>query len=221
LKRLFVTGTDTGVGKTVVASALVAAFSSRKQRVGVMKPCETGGGDDAERLVAATGRTLDLSLVRPYAFAMPASPEAAAQAAGARVALGRIRRTFDALASSADVMVVEGAGGLLVPLGQGVLTADLVQLLGLPLLIVARPSLLTVEAARRRGIEVVGVVFSRSSDREGPDEATNPAAIESHGQITVLGTLPRLPPEAFADRVALAASAERYLQVDRILSLLS
>ena len=116
MKGLFVTATDTGVGKTTVSCALLRAWSQR-HRVAAMKPCETGGGDDAEKLIAACGRPLDSSHVRPYAFALPASPAAAAAAAGTPyVDIGNIRRAYAALGDQAEVVLVEGAGGLLVPL---------------------------------------------------------------------------------------------------------
>ena len=159
MKGVFVTGTDTGVGKTTVSCALLSAFARRGRRVAAMKPCETGGGDDADLLVMACGRSLDLSLVRPYRFALPASPEAAAAAANApHVNIDNIRRAYAALAGDAELVLVEGAGGLLVPINHTQTMADLAAALELPLLIVARPSLgtvnhtlLTIEAARHRG----------------------------------------------------------------------
>jgi len=227
LKRLFVTGTDTGVGKTTVSSALLAACARRGLRVAALKPCETGGGSDAERLRWATGRTLDPDLVSPYRFPLPASPEAAAAAAGDHIDFARIRAAFDTLSDDADLCLVEGAGGLLVPAGNGQLIADWVIALALPLLIVARPSLgtvnhtlLTLEAARRRDIEVLGVVFSRSTSVEGPDEASNPSAITHHGQVPCFGTLPLLTEATLADRDRLARAAEQHLSLDRLLAAL-
>jgi dethiobiotin synthetase len=213
MNGLFVTATDTGVGKTTVACALASAFSRRGRRVAVMKPVETGGGDDAERLIAATGRALEMSHVRPYAFALPASPEAAAAAAGAaNVDIGNIRVAFARLSEGADLMLVEGAGGLLVPLGGGRSMADLASVLALPLLVVARTglgtinhTLLTVEAARRRGLRVAGVVLSQTSATIGPEEASTPEAIARHGEVKVFGTLP------FAD-----FDADRDLDLDAI-----
>src|SRR3954468_12729734 len=96
---LFVTATDTGVGKTWVACALARAAARRGLRVAAMKPCETGDGDDGAKLIAATGRALDESLARPYRFALPASPEVAARAEGAVVDVERIARAFSQLAT--------------------------------------------------------------------------------------------------------------------------
>ncbi len=223
MKGLFVTATDTGVGKTTVACALAAAFSRRGRRVAVMKPCETGGGDDAERLVAACGRPLDLSHVRPCAFALPASPEAAAAAEGAPyVDIGHIRTHYAHLSSDAELLLVEGAGGLLVPIDPTRTMADLAAVLELPLLIFARPSLgtinhtlLTVEAARSRGLRVLGVVFSRASAGSGAEEAWTPSQIGRHGQVPLLGALPYAPNASLAD---LADAAERHIDLERLWS---
>lgn len=197
MKGLFVTATDTGVGKTTVSCALLSAWRRSGRRVAAMKPCETGGGDDAEKLIAACGRPLDPSHVRPYAFPLPASPEAAAAEAKAPyVDIGNIRRCLALLSDEAELMLVEGAGGLLVPIDPGRTMADLAAGLELPLLIVARPglgtinhTLLTVEAARARGLHVLGVVFSRADQRVGPEEPWTPSQIARHGRVRLFATL--------------------------------
>jgi dethiobiotin synthetase len=109
VRGLFVTGTDTGVGKTTVGCALAAALGARGLRVAVMKPCETGDGDDAERLMAASGRTLPVADVRPYRFDLPASPEVAAAAAGFTISLSTIVAAFERLSGEGDVVLVEDA----------------------------------------------------------------------------------------------------------------
>jgi dethiobiotin synthetase len=216
VKALFVTGTDTGVGKTTMACALVSAFVRRGLTVAAMKPCETGDGDDAARLAEATGRALDLSLVSPYRFALPASPAAAAAAVGRTVDLEVIASAFQLLVAGCDLAIVEGAGGLLVPLDDTRTMADLARRLALSLVVVARPSLgtvnhtlLTVEAARRRDLTVAGVVFSRVAPPRGPDERSNPEAIARHGRVAIFGTLPQLHPGDDA-----AALAEQHLDLD-------
>ena len=135
--------------------------------------------------------------MRPYRFHLPASPEVAARAEGATIDVARIAAAYAALAADADFTIVEGAGGLLVPVAPGLLMADLAARLGLPLLIVARASLgtvnhtlLTLEAARARGLPVAGVVLSRAVESAGADEATNPGAIARHGRVTILGVFP-------------------------------
>jgi len=191
---VFITATDTGVGKTFVACALARAAVRRGLRVAVCKPCETGDGDDGARLIAATGRALDESLARPYRFALAASPEVAARAAGVTIDLERIAAAFAALAADADVVFVEGAGGLLVPVAPQLLMADVAARLALPLVIVARASLgtvnhtlLTIEAARARRLAVAGVVLCRAVATSGPDEPTNAEAIARWGDVRILG----------------------------------
>jgi dethiobiotin synthetase len=217
----FVTATDTGVGKTFVTCALARAAARRGLRVAAMKPCETGDGDDGERLIAATGRALDPALARPYRFRVPASPEVAAREEGAEVDVERIAAAYATLAAEADLTLVEGAGGLLVPVAPGVLMADLAARLDLPLIIVARASLgtvnhtlLTIEAARRRGLRVLGVILTRAVDSHGADEASNPMAIATYGKLPILGALPHV-----ADSAQLDETAERFLLVDDILRL--
>jgi dethiobiotin synthetase len=206
---LFVSATDTGVGKTWVACALARAAVRRGLRVAVMKPCETGDGDDGARLLEAAGRALDPALARPYRFHLPASPEVAARAEGTLVDVARIEGAFARLTADAELTIVEGAGGLLVPVAPGVLMADVAARLGLPLLIVARASLgtvnhtlLTLEAARARRLAVAGVVLCRAVDSAGPEEATNPDAIASYGRAPILGIFPHgRDADAVADRV--------------------
>jgi dethiobiotin synthetase len=225
LRSLFVTGTDTSVGKTVVSCALVAALSGRGVRVGVMKPCETGGGDDAERLIRASGRVLALDEVSPFRLAIPASPLAAASHERRTIDVQQICDTFARVRANSDCVVVEGAGGLLVPLTSTLTTADLVARLALPLLVVARPSLgtinhtlLTIEAARLRAIDVVGFVFSRRGRPTGPDEATNAAAISRASGVPWLGTMPALADAVVDEPRALAAAARACFAISAIFS---
>jgi dethiobiotin synthetase len=223
-RGVFVVGTDTGVGKTTVSLGLVAALSQSGRRVAAMKPCETGDGDDAARLHAATGRALDPALTNPYAFHLPAAPEIAARRQGARVELHVIDDAYRALAADADITIVEGAGGLLVPLAGGVTIADLVARLDLPVLIVARTrlgtinhTLLTAEVARRRGLRVVGVIFSRAQRRRGPEEDETVSTIVRHGELRCFGVLPYLPARQ-RDPLALAATVRAHVQLERLVA---
>lgn len=226
-KGLFVVGTDTAVGKTTVSIALVHAFSRMGQRVTVMKPCETGEGDDAARLIEATGRTLDARQVNPYRFSLPAAPEIAARHAGARIELGVIQSAFDALSQDAELALVEGAGGLLVPLSGGVTIADLATRLDLPLLIVARTqlgtinhTLMTAEIARRRGLRLLGVVFSRVRRAIGPEEAETVGTIVRHGELRSFGVLPWLARNVRTDGNRLAELAKEHLHLEALLKLI-
>ena len=224
MNGLFVTGTDTGVGKTTVAVGLVAAFAARGLRVAAMKPCETGGGSDAARLRAATGRALDRALVSPYRFRLAAAPEIAARAEGARISVPAIVRAYRQLARDADLTIVEGAGGLLVPLTARASMADLAAHLALPVVVVARTTLgtinhtlLTIEAARRRRLQVVGVVFSRTDRGADRGEARALAAIARLGRVPTLGIVPHLAHAHEADPARLGRAIERSVDLDALL----
>jgi len=172
-RGFFVTGTDTGVGKTLVACGLLRAFANRGFKVVGMKPVASGavpraGGlvhDDVEKLIAPGNVDVPREHVNPYCFEPPVAPHIAAAGAGTRIDLDRIGRSYDALAARADVVVVEGIGGFRVPLGPGIDTAQLAARLALPLVLVVglrlgclNHALLTAEAAAHRGLELAGWV---------------------------------------------------------------
>lgn len=206
VRGLFVTGTDTGVGKTRVACALVAALRARGRAVGVLKPSETGVGADgpldALALWRAAGLEVPIEAVCPQPFALPAAPAVAAAAEGRALDRAAIRRAFDALAARHEIVVVEGAGGLLVPLDDETTMAGLARELGLPLLVVARAALgtinhtlLTLEAARARGLPVAGVVVSHAGGPLSPADARNLDWLRRHLGERLLGEVPPLGPE--------------------------
>lgn len=210
MKSVFVTGTDTGVGKTFVAAGLAAALRRRGVDVGVMKPVATGRSDDAKSLLKASGARDPLDLVNPVHLKAPLSPHLAAKLEKTRVDVRRIDRAFQELQARHEVVIVEGAGGLLVPIRDGFTMADLAKRLGLPLLIVARDTLgtinhttLTVEAARSRSLKVLGVVVNRSHPGR-PDlaERLNPAAIAEAACVKVLASLPWRPAARSFDQLA-------------------
>jgi dethiobiotin synthetase len=217
----FVTGTDTGVGKTVVACALARALRAAGRDVGVMKPAETGVGPagplDARALREAAGADDPLERICPVQLALPAAPAVAAAHEGVALDLGRIRSAWEELAARHAVMVVEGAGGLLVPLGPRYAMAELAGELGLPLLVVARAALgtinhtlLTLEAAERRGLALAGVVISYPGGPLSAADAENLEALRTALGPRLLGEIPPLPPGAVPDAApwldALAAS---------------
>lgn len=205
---LLVTGTDTGVGKTECAVRLVRGLVARGLSVGVMKPCETGvpdgpagqlpAGTDAARLLEASGSAADPADVRPFAYELPAAPTAAAAAVGTALDLPRLDASFERLRRAHDVVLVEGAGGLLVPLVGGFDFADLAARWRLPLVIVARSGLgtlnhttLTVRHARARGLDVLGVVIDEA---DGPTSASDRANLaELAGLIAPTPILAEIP----------------------------
>jgi dethiobiotin synthetase len=219
---LFVTGTDTGVGKTLVACALVRRLRALGHDVGVMKPVETGVGPagpaDGIALRAATGDADPLEDVCPQRFALPAAPIVAAAAEGRSVDLAVIRAAFERVKLRHDWVIAEGAGGLLVPVTEALSMAELASWLELPLLLVARARLgtlnhtrLTLEAARARGLEVAGVVISRGDAALSDPDARNLARLRSElGELWV-GELPFLAPGAAApdDAIDVARLASR------------
>ncbi len=201
---LFITGTDTGVGKTVVTCALARGLRAAQIDVGVMKPVETGvpasGPVDARALVQAAAVDDDLDLVCPIQFAMPAAPEAAAavEASGREWApLDRITRAFATLSERHAFTLVEGAGGILVPFDEKTTMAEVAKALGLPVLVVARGSLgtinhtlLTLEACEARGLFVLGVVLSHSTGALSEADRHNLDVLKRALGTRLLGEVP-------------------------------
>ena len=169
----FVAGTDTGVGKTLISSALVYGFAQRGLRATGMKPVAAGCvleegvwlSDDVKSLRAASNVDLPPSVLNPYAFEPPIAPHVAAKWAGERIALPQITTAFAAAQSRVDMLVVEGVGGFCVPLNEDEDTADMAVALGLPVVLVVgvrlgclSHALLTAEAIRTRGLTLAGWV---------------------------------------------------------------
>jgi dethiobiotin synthetase len=201
MRGLFVTGTDTGVGKTEVSCALLAWARVAGLDLGAMKPAESGVGPgepgDSTRLWAAAGGLDELALVCPYRFSAPLAPAVAARLEGVEVRLEVVLAAARALAARHAALLVEGAGGLLVPLTPRETYADLAVALGLPVLVVARAGLgtvnhtaLTVEALRARRLAVAGVVLNRTAAEDDPSVPHNAAEIERLTGAPVLATLP-------------------------------
>ena len=193
----FVTATDTGVGKTFVTAALAAAFRARGRDVAVFKPVQSGAVADDP-----SGDAVLLGADCVYAFSAPLAPLVAAHAEGRTIELEPILARAGELAREHDLLLVEGAGGLLVPLADDLDLADLAAALGLPLVIVARAglgtvnhTLLTIEAARTRGLDLAGVVLNGKSDES---TAENAALIEERSGVRVLAQVPRLADPADA-----------------------
>jgi len=202
---IFVTGTDTGVGKTLVSRALIAALRKTGLKVGAMKPIETGVGKggplDAIALRDAAGSTDPLTTICPQQFALPAAPIAAASAEKREVDLAAIDAAFETLATGRDLMVVEGAGGLLVPIQDDCTMAELAQRLELPLLVVARASLgtinhtaLTLEVAASNKLPVLGVIISHADGPISAADASNLLALKNFLGDRLIGEIPPLDP---------------------------
>jgi dethiobiotin synthetase len=207
LRGVFVTGTDTGVGKSVVAASVCAALAARGERVAAFKPVVTGlddgpgeFGHDHELLAAVANAGQAPDDVAPYRFGPPLSPHFAAELAGERIEPAQLLEA----ARAYQLLVCEGVGGLLVPITTGYLVRDLAIDLGLPVVVVARTglgtinhTLLTVEAARTAGLHVAGVVMTPWPDEPAEIERSNRETIARLGAVSVSG----LPP---TDRERLA-----------------
>lgn len=193
----FVTATDTGVGKTFITAALAMALRARGRDVAVLKPVQSGA--------TSTDPAGDAALLGAdcvYAFAAPLAPLVAARAEGRTIEPGPILARAEELAREHELLLLEGAGGLLTPLAEGFDLADLAVAIGLPLIVVARAglgtvnhTLLTIEAARRRELEIAGVVLNGKTDES---TAENAALIEAGSGMQVIAQVPWLADPADA-----------------------
>ncbi|WP_201002145.1 dethiobiotin synthase [Paenibacillus glycanilyticus] len=204
---VFFTGTDTGVGKTFVMAALAAAFRAEGLNIGVWKPVQSGGqigsGEtDAERLIEASGVIEMPEAVAPYSFNEPLTPFLAAKHEGINLALKEICESAEPLAKRYKALFVEGAGGVAVPLTEDALMIDLISELRIPVIIVARSglgtinhTLLTASFLRQRKIPIIGVIMNDGNLRnlhEDPSLAANADLIARYGGLEILGHFPAM-----------------------------
>lgn len=218
---LFVAGTDTEVGKTFVTVALVRALVSQGLRIAVMKPVAAGasdGGpglrnDDALALISASNVIAPYDEVNPYCFALPASPHLAARDAGATIDPAVIARRAASLASRADAVIAEGAGGWLAPIGEHTTMADIAVALGLPVLLVVgmrlgciNHALLTAESVRARGLTLGGWVANLIDPRMIRID-DNVATLALRLGAPPLAIVPKLPDSEAAEACFASAAA--------------
>ncbi len=204
-RALMITGTDTGVGKTLVGCALASAARANGVRVGVMKPAETGceraDGEllpaDALALISAAASDLPMELVCPYRYSSPLSPARAAEADGlAAPDPDHIERCFQQIAAQHDLVIVEGAGGIAVPITWGFDYADLALKLGLEVILVVgnrlgclNATVLTVRYARARGLNLRGFILSDIEPDLSPAVATNEDSLKRLIDVPMLGRI--------------------------------
>lgn len=220
-KGIFITGTDTGVGKSIAAATLARLLHERGVNVGVMKPVTSGCrekngrlvSEDAELLAWAAGLDRVDADVAPYLLREPIAPAEAAGREGVRIDFQHIGEAFARLVSRHDFVIVEGVGGLMVPLAGGLLIADLVIHLSLPLLVIARPNLGTVNqtlltcfAARQLGIAVSGVIINNYPEQSGIAEQSAPHLIASLAGAPLLAIFPHLEGDDLREVVARLAA---------------
>jgi dethiobiotin synthetase len=204
-KGIFITGTDTGVGKTFFACGTAALLKKSGYKVGVMKPVETGCGQDdgkllaqdAAALKAASGCDIPLEQICPYQFREPLAPSVAADREGTRIDIDRLMNVYNEINAGHDVTIVEGAGGLLVPLLPSYTYADFAKVLKLPLIVVAANRLgminhllLTLEHASCKGLSVLGYVLNQIESQPSLAAETNREALVSLTGVPCMGEVP-------------------------------
>jgi dethiobiotin synthetase len=228
-RGLFIAGTDTGVGKTLVTAALGLALRVQGIRAGAMKPIETGivcePMPDSLRLKSILGLKEPIEALSPYRFADPLAPAVAAYLEGRNLELAVVAEAFEALLSAYELILVEGVGGLLVPLAPGIFVSDLIAFLGLDVLLVARKglgtinhTLLSLEALEAKGLRCVGVVLNDTEGKGGLAESTNPKAIQGLIDVPLLGVFPYLSEKEREDVESLKKAAIQSLDIKTLLS---
>jgi dethiobiotin synthetase len=205
-KGYFITGTDTSVGKTIVAGGLAALYRNKGLDVGVMKPIATGCkrvnsvliSDDAVFLKLSAEVDDDYELINPYSFEQPLAPTAAARLSKTKIDKDKITTAFDSLCERHEYIIVEGIGGLLVPLDEYYFVVDMASEMELPVIVVSRPTLgtinhtlLTVSYARQHGLDVKGIIINESTENcDDTVKMTNVDEIKRLTGLPVFGLIP-------------------------------
>lgn len=205
-RGLFVTGTDTGVGKTLIAGAIARLLGGSGKSVGVFKPIASGCqktregliSEDAEFLAHCSNSEFPLSVVNPVTFEVPAAPILCEQAEGRKVDFEQIASTYKYICENSDIVIVEGIGGIRVPLSKDVDVLDLAKAFGLGVIIVARPdlgtinhTLLTIDAVVDAGLTLVGIIINGYDEtKAGPAEKTGSAIIAQCRDVKILAVVP-------------------------------
>ena len=207
MTSLFITGTDTGIGKTLVGCGIAAALTVQGKRVGVLKPAETGCDrrdgvlypDDALRLADYARSSLPLEIVCPYRFSPPVAPSVAAEQAGVTIQPERIIEVFQTIADQHDVTLVEGAGGLLVPLVGRYSFADLARDLAIPILVVVgsklgalNHTLLTLHCIAARTLPLAGYILNHPTPATDDAITTNATTLANLTDTPCRGIIPHL-----------------------------
>jgi dethiobiotin synthetase len=207
-KGFFITGTDTGVGKTVITVALIKAIGLLGLRACGMKPIETGCIKEGDVLVPSDGMFIktiahmdqNVKYISPCCFESPLAPMAASEIEGIPVNLEEIKKAYRELSETYKAVVVEGIGGLLVPIKRGYFVLDLAKDFGLPIIVVSRPGLgtlnhtmLTVNYAIKEGLNVAGIIINYNyPPKDTVDEETNPDIMKQISPVPIIGVFPFL-----------------------------
>ncbi|MCL7745596.1 dethiobiotin synthase [Halalkalibacter alkaliphilus] len=205
MKGIFITGTDTDVGKTVISSGIAGVLRDQGINVGVFKPMLSGiKRDDPESdtfwLKKMAKTSLTLEEITPFQFKQPLAPAVAQELEGTNITLEDILKHWKTIREKHDYFIVEGAGGISVPLGKDFLVSDVIKALNFPVLIVARPNLgtinhtfLTVEYAKKLGLTIAGIIINGMSEQKDLAEETSPKKIEEMCSVPILGIIPKIP----------------------------
>ena len=228
-KGFFVTGTDTGVGKTVITVALIKAICRLGFTAGGMKPIESGCLQQGDVLVPSDGMFIktiahmeeNIGQITPCRFKSPLAPLPASEIEGISVDFEKLNKAFADISGNYDVVIVEGIGGLLVPITRNYFVIDMAKDFNLPLIVVSRPSLgtinhtmLTVNYALKEGLRVAGIIINYNQPPENTlAEATNPEIIKRISPVPVIGIFPYLTD---MESAAIEKAAEETLDIDII-----
>ena len=228
-KPFFITGTDTEVGKTFCTVALLHAFAQRGLRVAGMKPIAAGVGatnglnDDVVALMAAGTVATHLSDVNPYCFARPIAPHIAAAEENCQISIAQIQQSLQRLKSVSDVVLIEGAGGFLVPLDDSTSMADLAVAMGAPVILVVgmrlgclNHALLSAEAIRARGLQLAGWI-ANCIDPDMMAQNENIKSLETRLNTPLLGIMPYLS-HTVGDNAEQDADTAKYLNIEPLLA---
>lgn len=204
-KSLFITGTNTGVGKTVVCGCLARFFKLQGINVGIQKWVSTGNKNTSEdieyclKMLGGKREEIDPTHISPYTFDFPSSPHLAAELEEKKINIDKIKKSYHTLQQRHDLLLVEGVGGVMVPLTRDYFLIDLVAELALPVLIVTHSglgtinhTLLTIEALKKRDIKILGMVFNFAGEGNRIIEEDNIKIISHLGGIQSFGSLPKV-----------------------------
>jgi len=201
MKGFFVTATDTGVGKTEVVAYLARALSKKGMKVGVMKPVATGASEDAAILKRESSSPDPIRYINPAKLGLPLAPLVAARFERKKIDIGIILQRFRRLSSINDIMIVEGIGGLMVPLCKNrkkpFYVLDMILKMKLPVVIIARPGLgtinhtiMTIDLLKKKSIKIAGIIFNHACRvKNDISVRTNPSVIEELTGVKVLGVM--------------------------------
>lgn len=230
-KAFFITGTGTDVGKTVITAGIAALGLNMGKSVGIMKPVQTGIPDyapDLETIYSLAPGTdlLPEDLAMPYCFKLPASPHLAAKLENVKIQPARIEKAFNkAMKHDIDLLLIEGAGGINVPLTEDYLTLDLIKSLNLKVIVTAlsglgtiNHTLLTINALKQRKIAIAGIIFNKMPLKPGAVEKDNIRIIKKISKVPILGVIREMNNINCQETKELLSEFEQQKQLKELLS---